>query len=177
MAQFEKHTWMIGGGLSAQAITDKVQSGSSPETTQDVQHILTFTPQGGYFIVDNLAIGAGLSFQHHVSTSKTSTSKFTSDNFSFSPFARYYFHRFFVQATASVGVGNQKVNNSPSLTTKNSSWGSTAAMGYAVLLTKNVAIEPQVGLAYTSFGYSDVDFRINDFQLYFKVSIQLYLHR
>ena len=49
-AQTEKGSWMVGGNLGAN---------SGRNTNYDIFNIY-FTPQAGYFIIKNLAIGTGI---------------------------------------------------------------------------------------------------------------------
>lgn len=70
-AQTEKGDWMVGGNFRL--------------NTADKNTEITLTPNAGYFIVENLALGGSFA----LNSSKSGNNKFTS--FGVGPFVRYYF--------------------------------------------------------------------------------------
>jgi len=122
-----KAAWMLGGsvGFSSTKLKDAENS-----TTQ-----IYLTPNVGYFIMDDLAIGLDVAFYSE------STDGDSQSNFGFGPYARYYFtDPFFIQA-------GYAFNASPfDSQLFQSGGGSTfqASVGYSLFLGNNVAIEPSI---------------------------------
>lgn len=100
---------------------------------------INLSPNLGYFIIDNLAVGAGVGLN-----SSTSEKLGDVSSFALTPFARYYFLgsgdvRLFGQGR--FGFGSQKVGDldAQSFTT----WGLGAGLNY--FLNNNVALEALLG--------------------------------
>ncbi|OIQ97342.1 hypothetical protein GALL_206000 [mine drainage metagenome] len=129
-AQTEKGTWLLGG--SASFSSAKPANGSAVTSS-------VVNPVAGYFINNNLAVGAGINLQ-------TSGGGYSS--ISAAPFIRYYFLPIGTNAklfgNGSFGYGSYKYggSNSNSMTT----WELSA--GPAFFLSKNIALE--LALAYGS---------------------------
>ena len=80
-AQTTQGSMMVGGTLSL--------GKSTPQDDGDYQYSsTTFSPSFGYFVMDNLAVGANLVIQSE--TSKNPTTKNVESAIGFGPFARYY---------------------------------------------------------------------------------------
>ncbi len=142
-AQFTTQgTLLLGGssnlGLSFLSEKFKLSGGDF----QDGDKITSFniSPQVGYFVIDNLAVGAGLDFNS--TKFKNDNSQLTSSTITFGPFARYYFDKFY--AEGNVGFGSSK-SDSGNGEIKNTLSAWSIGGGYALLLSDAVAIEPQVG--------------------------------
>ena len=85
-AQTSKGNFLLGGSVSFNSAKEKVTLEGTSETSKPTT-TLAFTPNAGYFIMDNLAVGGSLtllSVNEKESETKTST-------FLFAPFVRYYF--------------------------------------------------------------------------------------
>jgi len=96
---------------------------------------------------------------------------------SLAPFARYYYEKFYGQASFQVGHGTTKILNDGS--TSNSSYsisGWSLAAGYAWLLNESVAVEPQLGYASLGEKYSGTN---KDYSsgLFFRLGFQIYLFK
>jgi hypothetical protein len=121
----DQGTWMIGG--SASFSSTKVKN--VPAST-----ILDLSPKFGLFIIDDLAVGLGISFK--------STSADTSSNstFGLGPFVRYYLtDPIFVQAGVDLGLED------------NSATSFNLSLGYSWFVDNTVAIEP--ALFFSSVNY------------------------
>jgi outer membrane protein len=100
-AQTDQGGMMVGGSLG---ISSTSYEGSTTKSSS-----FNFSPSFGYFISDNLAIGAGLGFGSN--TTKAGAVKSTSSSFAFGPFARYYKFTsnenfaFYGQASLMIGSG------------------------------------------------------------------------
>jgi hypothetical protein len=73
-AQTSKSNWMLGGSGS---FTSTTPEGGESTTKMNI------SPKVGYFVIDNLALGAEVSYTKNSSESNATTT--------FGPFARYYF--------------------------------------------------------------------------------------
>jgi outer membrane protein W len=152
-AQFNKGRMLVGGAFGFSATTSKDKSGS---TTTTYSHNTNFslTPNFGYFLMDNLAVGAGIG----LSTSSTKGAgnnnfKNTSSGVTLSPFARYYLDPgIFFQAQLGFGSSSFKSSSGGSTSSKTQyglfNWSLGA--GYAYFLTDNVAVEPMIGFRSSS---------------------------
>ena len=157
-------TLVAGLGLAANAQTEKggyivgAQAASINYNTTSEVFSLNLSPQVGYFVKDNLAVGAsaGLGI---VSASGTSTT-----SWSIGPFARAYFggtetSKFFAQGN--VGIGGVSGDTAYNL---------GAGLGYTYFITKNVGLETGLGYNYTDAtggGASSSNLGLNlGFQIY-----------
>lgn len=168
--QFTKGKFLAGGSFSAN-FNSYNNGGISYKSNS-----ISFFPQVGYFLMDNLAAGAGLSLSYssYKAPSGSITGELTSSSISFSPFARYYMDKFFGQATFELGSSKTKTDNTnlSNVSFKNSGWSLSA--GYAYLLNENVAIEPQIGYG-TSYVKNDSGNKTTNGNLFLKVGIQVYI--
>ncbi|PWS31326.1 outer membrane beta-barrel protein [Pedobacter paludis] len=150
-AQTEKGSWMVG----AQA------ANINYNTTSEV-FSFSLSPQAGYFVKDNLAIGGKLSLDIVSASGSTATS------WGIGPFVRGYFGgtekaKFF--AEGNVGLGGISYSGASS-----TAYNLGATVGYAYFITKNVGLETGLGYGYsnsTSGGMSSSDLGLNlGFQIY-----------
>lgn len=174
IAQFKKGTIMAGGGITGAFNTYKQRSGATT-TTDYTDNSITFAPQVGYFILDNLAVGAGLGISTETTKYKTSSDKFKNNTLSAGPFVRYYYRHFFAHGQFQFGKNtDQDVGvNGPVETTHTSSW--KLGVGYAWLLNEHIAVEPLLGYGSTidkESSYTDSAPRLS-----FQVAFQVYLNR
>lgn len=152
-AQTQKSNWLVGG--------------SALFNSQEVEGFNTTTflvnPGAGYFIMDDLAIGANIQFS---SIKEEGYDAFTT--LAFGPFVRYYFVNLGPKTklfgNGSFGFGNVKYGDSESFTT----WELSA--GPAIFLNKHVALE--IALGYSSQKFQDTD-ATNAFG--FRVGFQIHL--
>ncbi|HSN62224.1 MAG TPA: hypothetical protein VLR49_14890, partial [Ferruginibacter sp.] len=95
-AQTQKGNWLVGG--SAEFSSQK--TGDFNNTT------LSFQPAAGYFVANDVAVGAGLGFASSKDEGEDAVTAF-----SFAPFVRYYFAplgpgaKLFVNGSFGVGSG------------------------------------------------------------------------
>ncbi len=153
-AQTQKGNWMIGGSAE---FTSQKQNDFKTTT-------FGINPNAGYFVIDDLAIGAALQF----SSVKDDDEDDAFTTFAFGPFVRYYFvdlgpsAKLF--ANGSFGFGNVKYGDSQSFT----QWDISA--GPAIFLNQHTALE--IALGYGSQKFKDFD-AINAFGL--RVGFQIHL--
>jgi hypothetical protein len=135
-AQTEKGDWLVGGRIDL-------------NTSNNNTHI-GFSPNGGYFIINNLAIGGNLMIDY----SKSGNGKVT--DLGFGPFARYYFTRAMARPLlqASVDYISRQIKN-PASSTTNNGVNLFLGGGLAVFINQNVAIEILAG--YSNNKYKGID--------------------
>jgi outer membrane protein len=147
-AQFNQGTVLLSGetGLGIAAMSVKAKDGGNSvklgnETT------ISFSPSAGYFVIDNLAVGASLDLSTHKSKDDSDNSEYTSNTFSFGPFARYYITKgLFGEAQITFGSNKDKYDDSDGTDEdKASLFGWSLGAGYAIMISDQVAFEPSVG--------------------------------
>lgn len=135
-AQTSSGNMMVGGEIDFRS--------ASLEGNSDYQNSsIDFSPSFGYFISDNLAVGAGLSLGS--GTIDTGADKTVSSSFGFGPFARYYKFTsnenfaFFAQAEFFYRSG--KVDYTPGGENKSQSVSFSVAPGFSYFFTEHWAID------------------------------------
>jgi hypothetical protein len=135
-AQTEQGDWLVGGRIDF----------NSGENTTNV----SITPQAGYFVINNLAVGGSIAFNY----SKIGSNKVTT--FGIGPFARYYFTTSNVRPLihGELNFLNRKIKTS---TTDDNDTGLNIFLGggVAIFVSDNVSLEPIIG--YNNVKYKDVD--------------------
>ena len=139
---------MLGGAIDFSSVSR--QSGNASDVSS-----FTFSPSFGYFVSDNLAVGASLS----LGSTRTGTGpgKEVTTAFSFGPFARYYLftsnEQFAFFGQAGLNFGTQKTDPAFGGVTKGNSLSFAVAPGAAFFFNEHWALE----LAITGFVISSSD--------------------
>lgn len=127
--------WMVGGAI-----------GSLGYSFEGENFNINIMPKAGYFITDGIAIGlgTGVGFQ----TVKGGDNVW---HYNVSPFVRYYFPegssetgRFFGQGEVGISGASATANN-----TNQTSFAFGLGLGYSHFVSRNVALEAQVGYNYS----------------------------
>ena len=145
-AQITKGNWMVGGSGNFTNYKSTFDNNGT-EITQTGSG-LTISPNLGYFIVDNVALGTIVSF----SFSNPSGDNNNSQGYGISPFIRYYFRKSdkminpFLQTSYSFNEGKSDSGGS------NKSTGYTIKGGSAIFFNSSVALE--LSLNYDSSKYN-----------------------
>ena len=162
-AQFEKGRALVGGGLAFSAQTSKSKANGNSVTTGKTTSF-SIDPQVGFFIIDNLAVGAGLD----ITLSKWKD-EFDNDedesytSFEFQPIVRYYLPvGVFFQGQFGVGSRKYKYEDG-SDDEKYNTTSFALAVGYAHFLNDHVAVEPMVGYRSSALKDKDTDYKYTDF--------------
>ena len=117
--QLDKKTWLVGGTGSFDSYKQNetfvfTQTGEIQDVERSVKE-LEFSPKVGYFVIDKLALGLGISYINQKYETKTISGIFgdgASKSYSFyvGPFARYYFLNkekpYNILAEANYQIGN-----------------------------------------------------------------------
>ncbi len=156
--------------------TEKSKLANGSISTDGKTTSFSIEPTAGYFIMDNLAVGAGIILGTSTFKQDGSTSKSKTSSVQLSPFARYYFDKFYAQG--GFQLGSQKSELSTGSTTQTSKDGISGwllAAGYMVLLNESIALEPQIG--YRSIGYKNKDSDNKDITsgLFLRLGVFIYL--
>jgi len=179
LAQFSSGTFLIGGttNLSIGFDTEKTKSGGTT-STDGKNTSFSLEPAAGYFFMDNLAIGAGLGLNSSTFKADGSGNKSTGTSILLTPFARYYFDKFYAQG--SLMLGSQKTeftSGSTTISSKEGVSGWSLAGGYAILLNESVALEPQIGFRSVTNKDKDSDNKDITSGLFIRMGIFVYLAR
>src|SRR6187549_3556586 len=78
-AQFNKGRMLVGGQVSF----------NNSEYSQVNATTFSLTPQFGYFVINNFAVGAGINYD--VQKNKSDNYSYFTNSLQFQPFVRYYF--------------------------------------------------------------------------------------
>jgi len=172
MAQFNKGRMLVGGTASFSSLTTKDDAYNSNITND----MFTLTPQAGYFVIDNLAVGLDASFGLGKSTTSSGTTKYT--YILAGPFVRYYLKPgIFFQGEYQFGSEKYTISFPPYLnqtgTETLSAWA--LSLGYALFLNEHVAIEPMV--SYKSSIAKETDYKGTNAGIAIGVGLQIYLGR
>jgi len=179
-AQFNQGRMLVGGSLGFSAQTNKTKTDNATNTNYRMTSF-SLTPDFGYFIIDHLAVGAGLGISTTSTKFDGSDVKNSSSVFTLSPFARYYVDPgVFLQANVAFGSHSDKRTDqvgtvTQTVTTKGGVMGWGVALGYAYFLTDNVAIEPMFGYSSVSAKDKDNDSKDVTGGVYLNVGFQIYL--
>lgn len=151
LSQIEQGTVMLGG--------DAYFNYSFPSGIKASSN-LNISPKAGFFIVDNMAIGASMTFNSFKGGS----------NFSIAPFMRaYYKGNFYGQLQVGFGRSSFEVAGT---TTTTSGLNTELDMGYTIFLTDNIALDPAI---YYNF-YTEGS-KYGGSNLGMKIGFQLFLNR
>jgi outer membrane protein len=176
-AQISRGTMMIGG--SVEFNSEKYKTEENGQTDTNVTSTsFTLSPEFGYFVVDNLALGAGIGLYNTVSKNNAADSKNVNTGIAVTPFVRYYLGNVFFHGQAGFGSGKNNYER-PGFESEGKSsftnWNLGA--GYAIFLNDNVAIEPTLGYQSSAVKYDGSDEKSITGGLYLRVGIQVYLRR
>ena len=180
-AQTEQGNFLIGGssnfstgGGSSKTKTDNYES----DPTKFISFNLS--PKGGFFVIDNLAIGASLPLS--ISRSKLNDTKRIITGIGFLPFARYYFldgdFRPLAEAFMGFGFNGDKTKTDGNTDTDNSGgflFGFGGGVAY--FINETFCIDAQLRYGFTRLGYSDRDdnYRTLDHEIGIDVGIIIIL--
>jgi outer membrane protein len=178
-AQFQQGRMLVGGNVGLELKTNKTKFDGSTDTNGKYTSF-SLEPQFGYFVIDNLAVGAGLNLTLSSWKPDGSDGKSTSSLIALSPFARYYFGPgIFGEAKVLLGASKDKDDFGGNTDEKKFNvTGLSLGAGYAIFLNDNVAIEPMIG--YETIGYKnktsgEPDYKDIDSGLFVRVGFQIYL--
>lgn len=152
-AQTSKGDWLIGGLLQLNT--------ASNNTT------IEFSPNAGYFLFNNFALGAKLV------TSYVELGDLSVTSLGVGPFARYYFGKTNIKPfiAADCDFQNQKIKTSVGSSTENA-FNFFLGGGAAFFINENVAVETIIGYRHTK-----VDNEEGNGGLNLKVGFQIYINR
>jgi len=168
-AQIPKGSSTVGGNISW--VRQKVQHGFEPGYPQKSEYkisVLSITPSYGYFIVNNLCVGANVNTSFGGSTTKPYTDlpelKTHTRSLGAGPMVRYYLpldSKLYAYATASyTWVGSkfeyESFDEADRIVTTNAKSHYTlldAGLGLSYFINPGTALE--AGFAYTHAGYKD----------------------
>ncbi len=148
-AQTDRTSWLVGGNAGLD-FTDQANSNSLN---------ISLSPQAGYFVFDNLAVGMTLPFSLIIDKAEVTvdgqitSSKKRTNTVGLGPFVRYYFGqsaiRPFVEAGANYRITSAKTKTAAIETSSNeSSYSLSGSAGLAYFISSNVGLETKLGYTY-----------------------------
>lgn len=175
-AQFNQGRMLVGGSAEFSTSTDKDKSGSTTVTNGTFTS-LSIAPSFGYFVIDNLAVGASLSLSLSKWNSKRSNgTDYNATAIQFQPFARYYLPiGLFFQGKVGLGTTKTKYDDDNIDESKNNTTSLALSAGYPIFLSDNVALEPEIG--FRAGRSKDPDSGSKDLHsgIFMRIGFQIYL--
>lgn len=146
-------------GFGATSVKYKSNASGYTEPDPDKQMSFNLAPKFGYFIMDNLAVGAELNFAYRSEKDGTDDDKYSTTLFGAGPFVRYYFPagKVFPYAEANSFFGSMKSKYDPSEGTGDEDKSGITAfgggLGVAIPMGEKVSFDLMAG--YNSFTIKD----------------------
>ena len=174
-AQFNKGRMLVGGSAEFRTISDKDKSGATT-TTNGTRTSLSVSPSFGYFVIDQLAVGASVDMGVSKWNAKTANDvDNNTTSFQFQPFVRYYLPMgVFFQGKFGLGTAKTTYDENYDDNKYNTSSLALSA-GYAIFLSDNVALEPELGYRTSKFKESDSDTKNINSGIFLRIGFQIYL--
>jgi hypothetical protein len=178
-AQFEQGTLLVGGNFGLEFTTSKSKFSNQTNTISKTTRF-GLEPRVGYFVIDHLAVGAGVGLSLYSEKIDDSDNKYSQTEIMLSPFVRYYFDPgFFVEGKVGLGVANSKNEFGGDVDKDKYALGQLAlGAGYAIFLNDNVALEPMIGFQSMSQKVKtsgEPEVKYIDSGLFLRVGFQIYL--
>jgi outer membrane protein len=175
-AQYNQGRMLVGGSLGFSTQTEKSKYDGNTQTDGNWTSF-SLEPQFGYFVIDNLAVGATLDFGLSKWNDEVdSDDDVSSTSIEFTPTVRYYLpQNIFFQGQVGFGAAKYKYGSGTVDEEKYNTLSFALAAGYAYFLTDNVAVEPMIG--YGSYREKDKDSDVKNINngLFLRVGLQVYL--
>ena len=177
-AQFEKGTLLVGGSFGADFKTNKSKYDGNTYTNGKYVDV-SFDPQFGIFVINNLAVGGGLGMSTSAYNDDDSDYRSVTNEFTIQPMVRYYLDPgVFFQGKLMFGGAKDKTrDNGDTDETEYSVNGWSLSAGYAFFLNNVVAIEPQLGYGGKGYRNKDTDVKSVDSGIFLRVGLQIYLRK
>lgn len=170
-AQFEQGRFMggvsstIGLGdfgtdlLNAGFTTRKIKDSGGDVNVTYKTTCFNLLPRGGYFIIDNLAVGADILASFYIQKSQDSDYKYSETLLGIGPFARYYYPlesiNPFVEANVGLGTWKEKWSNGSEGEDSESLLIYGFGVGASKPIGENVLIDALIGYAVQSWKDED----------------------
>jgi hypothetical protein len=174
-AQFNQGRMLVGGSAEFITMANKDKSGGTT-TTNGNRTTLSVSPSFGYFFIDQLAVGAAVSTELSKWNAKTANDvDHNTTTIQFQPFVRYYLPMgVFFQGKFGFGTAKTTYDEDYEDVKYNTSSLALSA-GYAIFLTDNVALEPELGYRTTKYKNADSDSKNINSGLFLRIGLQIYL--
>lgn len=175
-AQFSKGRFLVGGSIGFGFDTEVTENDNNSDTKYQRTEF-TVEPQFGYFVIDRLAIGAGLSITNSRTNYLSSDDIATRREATITPMVRYYLpNRIFFQIKVPLGSSTNTYDNGSNFSKVHYGVsGLSLGMGYAVRINNNVTIEPLLQYNFTSYNDKDSSRRYLEKSLDLRAGFQIYL--
>ena len=177
-AQFEKGTMMIGGSFGADFTTNKSKYDGNSVTNGKYVDV-SFDPQFGIFVINNLAVGGGIGISTSSYKEDDTDFKSVTHEFTIQPMVRYYLEPgiFFQGKMMFGGAIDKDSENGETDKTEYAVNGWSLSAGYPIFLNNVVAIEPQLGYGGKGYRNKDTEVKSVDSGIFLRVGFQIYLRK
>jgi outer membrane protein len=175
-AQFNQGRMLVGGSAELSTNTYKDKDGGTT-VTNGTSTSLSISPSFGYFVIDNLAVGAslGLGFSKW-NDKRAGDGDYTTSSLRIEPFVRYYLPLgIFFQGKFGIGTTKYKYDDNAFNDRKTNSGNLAVSAGYAIFLTDNIALEPELGYRVSRSKYDDSDEKSINGGIFMRIGFQIYL--
>jgi hypothetical protein len=137
---------------------------------------LPIGPSIGYFITNNIAVGAKINYKSEFETYVEDNIKSANHYIMLCPFARYY-TKAFIFIEFSPGFGISKYTDAAPDRNKILYYNNSLGLGYALFLNRNISIEPIMtySLDYISINTGGIKYVLEQ-NIFLLVSLQVYLN-
>ena len=143
--QFNKGRMIISGDASY-SYKKMEMNLAGQNTDMGTQSNINLSPQCGYFLVDNVALGLGFIFSNQTTKFKDLPGKVKSKSILLAPYARYYFlDKFFLQGEFAFGVGKESNQEGGVDDMETKVTSAQLGLGYVYFLNDYIALEPLIG--------------------------------
>ena len=174
-AQFNQGRMLVGGSAEIRTMADKDKSGGTTVTNGN-RTSLSLSPSFGYFIIDQLAVGAAIDMGLSKWNDKSGfDDDNTTTNIQLQPFVRYYLPMgIFFQGKFGLGTAKTTYDDDSRDNKYNTSSLALSA-GYAIFLSDNVSLEPEFGYRTSKFKNTDSDTKNLNSGIFLRIGFQIYL--
>lgn len=174
--QFNQGRYIAGGTFDVSFSTTKSKTGSTV-TTEFKSTNFGLSPTVGYFVIDNVAVGAMLNVSTGKTKYETGGYESSSSSMSIGPFVRYYLPAaIFFQGHATFGSAKSESNfTTPGSENKTGVFRWGLAAGYAWFLNDYVALEPMVGYQGLTLTDKEDDSKVLNGGMYLSAALTVYL--
>lgn len=166
-----------GGGFSFSSQTEKYEQ--EPYSYEDRHTLFSIDPAVMFFVIDNLGVGAALSFESEKTKSVDSDDEYSASGIGIGPRVRYYFAEG-PFAEASFAVGSGKASQTGFGTTIESRVGLSTweiGPGYSVRISDSILLDSMIGYGSSSLKVMDSDGRTTNKGFFIRVGFTMILVR
>lgn len=187
----KKGNILLGGNIGANYTSSKMESINY--TNSITTYLLSFSPNIGYFFIDNLAIGITTSLEYNWSKSNYYTTGFSNPFWQTSkgdaytigigPYAKYYFQNGFFTSIEALYLykyledKQTQLENNITADNNQSTYEISPSFGYAFFLSQKVSLETSIKYQYdiTDYNFEAGNAKLKNNGIYLNIGFQIFL--